>query len=250
MRYFKDDTRWNNYFNDFLIKSKRTFELREKNSSITAVWNKSKNFGGTKRRKISAEEWKLMWIYSNVSQSFSRYIKKNPKFEVYAPIQSTVKDQVNIGKLKPGDIFLATDINHSYWRTAYLLGYVSEKLYTKLLDKEYKIYRNKAMACTISSTKVSKYKRGVLTEQRTEYNLPMRALYNNVRYYSYQSMQNAMLASDKGFLKYKTDCVYYLPKYKNKVENSLKDRDVGFKTNECTYIGEGMFIEKGEVKKL
>lgn len=250
MRLMKSKLSFENYVNNFLCYSKKTFHIDRRLGSKKVVWDDEKKLGAMYRKPMTPEAQKQAWVFSQVRQSFSRYIKKNPNFKVYKPVSSTKKDRPRFDKLKKGQKFLATDGNHFYWRMAYNLGYISENLYNKLCQPEFKLIRNKALACLASATLRDRYVDGVYVDTINIGNPQLGQLYKNVRYKSYALMKSCMIALGKDFLKYKVDCVYYMPIKRKLVESIFIANNMQFGTQECMVIDKKYFIEGKDLKKF
>lgn len=250
MRPMKSKVSFENYVKNFLCYNKKTFHIDRRLGSKKAVWDEEKNLGGMYRKPMTPEAQRYAWVFSQVKQSFSRYIKKNPKFKVFKPVSSTKKDRARYDKLRKGQRFLATDGSHFYWRMAYHLGYISEKLYTKLCDPEFKLIRNKALACLASATLRDRYVNGEYVDTINIGDPQLSQLYKNVRYKSYSIMHGCMVACKKDFLKYKVDCIYYMPIKRKLMESIFIANNMLFSTQECIVLDKKYFIEGKDIKKF
>ena len=257
MKIARTETLFNHYMDNYLIACKKDFFIDETNGTKKAVWDEKKNFGMFYKHYVESDVMPYLWIFNLVKVQFKRYIELNPKYKVHKNFPSVSKNTKAIEKFVEGEVFLATDINHCYWRVAYLEGYINYSLYKKGLPENdspaydvMKLLRNKSLACVKSTKKRHHYKKGKLVKTEIFDNVSLEELYGNVRNISYQIMDDIRFIIKKGFIKYKVDCIYYMPEYKDVVEGMMIGRDVGFKTNECIYIGDGYFIENDEVKKL
>lgn len=250
MRRMTSTLTFDNYVNNYLIAFKKDFELEKTNGIQRVVWNKEKGFGAIHRKKLSEEDMKKLWVFGAVKKSMKKYYAANPKFEIFPSFPSFKKDPENISKLKQGQIFLSTDADHCFWRVGYLLEYINEKLYEKMLPKEYKLLRNKAMACCTSLKIIEIYKKGVLSETIKQGDAQLKQLYANVRNFSFEVMDKCSRAAGKSFLKYRTDGICYLPNKREQIESILDSYNMPFKTVECTYIGGRKYLEGRDVKPI
>jgi hypothetical protein len=257
MRGTKSLPMYESYINNFLIRNKMDFIIEETNGTKKAIWDKEDKRGMLYRKYLTPEEMKNIWVFRQVKQSFIRYANKNLKLEIIKNCSSTMKNHEAVNTITENKEFKGTDVNHCYWRVAFVLGYINEKLYSKLATSEYKLVRNKALACVTSDKKIKVYKKGKLKKEdiiHDEYSEILKRMYHNIRNYAYQSMYDAMavIKPHNNFLKYKTDCIYYIDKQENQklVEFILQTHGLKFETFDCVYIGDGYFIEKGETKRL
>jgi len=112
----------------------------------------------------------------------------------------------------------ATDLDHAYWRVAFLNEYISMDTYLKGLDIKDKSLRLAALANLSSMKEFVVIKKGELTEETItlKYDPILHKVYSNIRYTCYEHMMNiANLLGDE-FICYKTDCVYYKDKPENR----------------------------------
>lgn len=249
MQYPKSKTRFNQYVDNFLKQNKLDFYVIRTNASHIAIWDEEKRFGATYRKLATPGDQKVLWIYSVVKSSFKKYLLKNT-YEKFARYPSEAKNRININKLKVGDHFYGTDASHCYWRMSYNLNYISYKLYAKLLDEKLKTNRNKAMACLSSVKKKDYYIKGKFNRTEIINEPRLRDLYNNVRYKSFELMDDCRVMCGNGFIKYKVDCIYYLQEKKQAVESYFEHNEMPYKTSHCIYLGNGQFIEGSEIKTL
>lgn len=254
-------SKWERSINTLLIKNKRNFIIKKRNGRRSAIYpslsDPAKMFAFTYQKTLTKEEMQKIWLFGAVRKSFIKYVTANPKFEIVDNIPPVNKNSSMIKDLKPGQRFNATDASHCYWRMARNLKYITHKLYEPRATEEFKLIRNKALACCATLDKdyifeMGEYVRTILSEEN-DYRLPL--LYANVRFKSYELMRACMIACGPDhFLKYKIDCIYYLPGRQDEIESIFKANDMLFKTTECTYIGDGYFIEhdaeKDKVKRI
>ncbi len=263
MRKFTSEVSFNEYVENHLIPEKRTFILMKDKSRQRVIWDEKKNYGAFWRKELSKTEQKCMWIFASVRRSCRKWLEDNghvkPLEEVYS---GTVKNWGRIEKLGSGETFYATDINHCYWRVAFIEGYLNEKLYIKLIppdnveftpeEKEkwdvLKLFRNKSLACIKGVSETIHYKKGKLLKTVYKGEPELDVMYSDIRNKAYKIMDGARKLCGDGFLMYKTDCVYYESKYKSIVENHLAECNVMFKTNECITLDEKHFIQEDSVK--
>lgn len=123
-------------------------------------------------------------------------------------------------KLKPnwrGKV-TATDIDHAYWRIAFLMGALTPKLYEKGLLVKDKSIRLAALANLSSNKQYQVVVNGEVTSKTVTltYDPIMHKVYNNIRYTCYEHMMNLAELLGNEFICYKTDCIYYKDKKKNR----------------------------------
>jgi hypothetical protein len=259
MRFVTTEEDFWNYVNNFLVKYDKAYSIRETNSTLTAVYDKEKNLGISYRRSLTPEEMSNLWIFSSTKIQVKTWLKNN-RLDVLPEMYSSTKKNLKVFYDMPIDtVFMATDLNHCYWRMAYKLGYIKTKLYERLIDenlpdekkKAYKLLRNKALACLRSKEKNFQFKGMVRVRDWYEGSGEMEQLYNDIRNRCYKIMYEISKEIPEGFIKYKTDCIYYLPEYQKKVEEIMDLHSMPFTTFECIKIDEVYFEENfSDVKKM
>lgn len=228
------------------------FVVIETNGVKRAIWDQEKQAGAIYNRQIENDGIKHLWVFNTVKQSFKKYLAKNPKLAILPDFPQSRSNWDNINNLAEGEIFYASDADHCYWRCAYLLGYINSTLYKKMLKPEYKLIRNKAMACTTSNKIICTYRAGELINTEKVAIAEYKTMYNNVRNLAFQLMNDCFeFTENEGtFLKYKTDCIYYKPKSRDIVESLFDVAKIKPKTVECVYIGKNHFLEGDEPKSF
>lgn len=256
MRQYRSLETFDSYIDNYLVPQKKTFTLTEYNGRKTVVWDKQKNFGGMYRNPMTADEMKWMWVFSAVQRCCKTWLAKNGKpNELAEPFNAISRNWNEINKLKKGDIFKYTDIDHCFWRIAYLNGYISKVIYEKcLLPKNHphyeitKNFRNKALAC-ISSVKTRHFfVDGEYVESETEVNDGLVMIYNDIRNKAYSIMDGAKSLMEDGFIMYRVDGIYYHPKHQKKVEKHIRAFNLTCKTQECETLDNTFFLIGDELK--
>uniref|UniRef100_A0A6M3J7N7 Uncharacterized protein n=1 Tax=viral metagenome TaxID=1070528 RepID=A0A6M3J7N7_9ZZZZ len=154
--------------------------------------------------------------------------------------------------LSAGEKFMEIDLRHAYWRTAYLLGYISKRVYTAFAnDKEMKLFRNIALACVIAVKYREYYRDGKLYFSITESCNQYAIMYKNIRHYIWNMIGDIGRKYPKGVIGYRVDAVYVLPEYADRVKFYFRNRSYMYRSNECEKLNEREYIMFGdEIKKL
>jgi hypothetical protein len=170
-----------------------------------------------------------MWIFRSVMLSAQKYaniniIEKKPYYPVNYSNNNFSQSNYDI---------TATDINHAYWRIAYLMGVLHEKLYNKGLLLEDKGLRLASLSNLSSKKEYQIIKDGILTQdyKTLRYSEVLHTVYNNIRFTCYEHMTNIANLLGNDFICYKTDCIYYVDSIKNReiVSNYLTLNNLLFK---------------------
>ena len=157
--------------------------------------------------------FKDLWIFRNVINDVKEYclgrrIKELPKLPVnyWNPKIEKAKGRI-----------AATDLNHAYWRIAYLNGYISSKTYEKGLLIKDKALRLASLANLSSNKQYFLIERGQVTKKSVtlRFEPALQKVYNNIRYECFNHMMTMADLLGDDFICYKTDCIYYKQTKKN-----------------------------------
>lgn len=113
----------------------------------------------------------------------------------------------------------ATDVDHAYWRIAYLQGVITEKTYKKGLELKRKDLRLAALANLASSKEYKIIKDGEITKKTKvlRYDPILHKVYNNIRFTCFEYMMEMAKMLGEDFICYKTDCIYYKDTEQNRL---------------------------------
>jgi predicted HAD superfamily phosphohydrolase YqeG len=104
-------------------------------------------------------------VFNEETQQYEESKYKIPKIPTKRPHLTFIHHK-NLDWYGAGQQALAIDINHCYWRTAYLLGFITEFTYNKGIEKkEYKDGRLIAIGTLGKILTVTKYVNGVKSEE-------------------------------------------------------------------------------------
>lgn len=148
-----------------------------------------------------------MWIFRSVIADVREFIA-NKKIRA--------KEKLPVNMWNPelkrfrGNI-TATDVDHAYWRIAYMLGYIKERTYLKGLQLKDKSLRLASLANLSSAKEYRIIQDGYITNKTVvlKYDPILQKVYNNIRYTCFEIMQHMANLLGKDFICYKTDCIYY-----------------------------------------
>ena len=157
-----------------------------------------------------------------------------------------------------GEEALAIDINHCYWRTAFLLGFISEETYKKGIDKpEYKDGRLIAIGTLGKILTVRKYKAGIKVEEYLDDSDYLK--YGGFFWAVIVRIHNMMLelysVLKEDFLMFLTDCVVIDPRRKNDALRVMEKHGYGTKEyrlvfTDITEKKVAWLTDKGEHKHI
>lgn len=208
-----------------LSDSKSDALIRKGSFSTDVIWQ-NRHFVFPKDKKAVRES---MWIFRNVLNEV-RDFATDRKINELKPLPVNHWNQ-KLQKFR-GKI-TATDIDHAYWRIAYLNGYITEKTYKKGLSVKDKSLRLASLANLSSDKEFQIIKKGVITENvvSVRYDPLLHKIYSNIRYECYSIMMDCSKLLGEEFICYKTDCIYYKDSEENRkvVQEYLEKRKMLWK---------------------
>lgn len=157
-----------------------------------------------------------------------------------------------------GTQMLAIDINHCYWRTAFMLGYIKEETYLKGIEKdEYKKGRLIAIGTLGKMLTVKKYENGVKIKEYIDDRdyLKYGRFFWHIISKIYELIQELKIVLGEDFLMFLTDCIFIDQNKKdiaieimNKHGYSTKDYLAVFTNTDNNTLN--WITEKGEEKQM
>jgi hypothetical protein len=183
---------------------------RKGSYSTEIIWADRKFVFPSNKKKGS---FKDLWIFRNVMNDVKDYctgrrIKELPKLPVnyWNPKIEKAKGRI-----------AATDLNHAYWRIAYINGYITPKTYEKGLLIKDKALRLASLANLSSAKQYFLIEGGKVTKKSItlRFEAYFQKVYNNIRYECFGHMMTMADLLGDDFICYKTDCIYYKQTKKN-----------------------------------
>lgn len=176
---------------------------------------------------------KGLYLFGMVKKDFDNWIDNNDNYYFEQKYKSNY-----IAKLKVNEEeLIKIDINHAYWRIAYLNGYISENTYKhglKLKDNDENM--KKVYCMSLSTQGISKKLRGYTGEKLNGKEIFIdktqlhKDIYDDIRNKTYKVMVELSEMIKKDFVRYDIDCITF----KNEsnietVENYLKSKNLTYK---------------------
>lgn len=231
------------------LQQKSNFKIIVENSKRSIQMKEKKGHGISFKNKLTDDEMKLLWVFAAIKKSAKKRVNEMEEGFKHYNLPSKKWNRKLYAAIESGTPFVGIDINHAYLRTAYLRKYISERLYNKLMDAKYKGVRNKALACLNSTRKVYEYENGEVVSSYEEGDPLLAAAYLEIRTCTYKVMDDiANLIGPDFFLKYHTDCIYFLKEKEDIVTAELDARMYKWKINPCIKMNEIIFADGDEVK--
>lgn len=174
-----------------------------------------------------------LFLFGMVKKDFDNYLLKNPN-PVFI---DNYKPAFNAENIDKNAKVYSYDINHAYWRIAYINDYISENTYNhglKLKNKNENMKQLYCMALSVQGN--SKTLDGYIGDIKTGNKLTVdknpthRLIYANIRNLTHKVMDNLAYILGEDFISYNVDCISFKnPKNKTKVEDYFKNQNLTFK---------------------
>lgn len=193
-------------------------------------------------------------LMSAVKASVTRYLKKNnfnvPEIKKEYPVVFT--NRLFWESIPVNTEFYIIDAKHAYWRIAYILGYVNQKLYDKYADnKDLKQVKNISLAILNSIVRSEYYLNNNKTHEiECDTSLYSR-VYNNIRFFSYNLCGRLRNDLDDSCFAYRTDGVFLLKPGLNRAKKIFEANNLLYKLEKYTKIDNKTYSTvDGELKKF
>lgn len=213
-----------NYITD-LIDRKLTFSVR-KASECTEILLDDKHIVFASQNNFPK---KKIYLFNNVKKQVTKWLKENVVFlpEDINSIKYNYDYDTDEGTM------CGTDLNHAYWRIAYLYGMINEKTYLSGLDTECKALRLATLSVLGREKKFDNYEDGKMKESYIyqKENVDLKNVFKFIRLTCFSFMKEASELLGDDFFAWKTDCIYYRESLTNikKVEEYFNKYDLTYK---------------------
>lgn len=207
-----------------LVKNKANFDLR-KSSECTEVILDDLHIVFAPQTNFPKNK---IYLFNNVKTEVLNWLKNN-NIEMPETVNSV---EYNFDYDIEEGILAGTDINHAYWRIAYLKGFIKEKTYIAGLETDCKALRLATLSVLGREKKFDKYENGTLTNSfiSQEENINLKNIFKYIRLSCFNYMKGASELLGNDFYSWKTDCIYYRDTDEN--INMVQDY---FETHNLTY---------------
>lgn len=214
-------------FLDKLIRGKGSFVLRKGTEVNELIFDNKLTIFSCGRKNFPPD---MIYMFKVVRDDVKRYLKQNPIVSL-PPIVEVSKYNYNYDHDK-GKI-TGTDLNHAFWRIAFIKGYISEKTYERGLVDKAKALRLATLSTLGTERVYDIYKDGVLVEQKIKRakDEVLLNVYKDIRFSCYYMMHELSVMLGDDFDCYKTDCIYYrdTPKNRAKVHKYFDSKQMFYK---------------------
>ena len=214
-------------FYNKLVKGKGNFLVRFGSECNELIFDNVHNVFATANKNFDN---KLLCLFSMVYNDVNNFLKINPYIDIPPKVNTTefnYKYNDEVGTLT------ATDLDHAFWRIAYVKGYITKKTYTKGLPSSGKAIRLASLSVLGRGKKFDRYINGeyvesIVTKKSDE---TLQKVYVDIRYSCYYMMYELSQILKDDFESWKTDCIYYrdTPENRKIVHDYFEEREMLFK---------------------
>jgi hypothetical protein len=191
-----------NYVSDLLDK-KLSFSVRRA-SECTEIILDDKHIVFASQNNFPK---KKIYLFNNVKQQVTKWLKNN--FVILPDDVHSITYNYDYDTDK--GIMTGTDLNHAYWRIAYLYEMINEKTYLSGLDTDCKALRLATLSVLGREKKFDSYDKGVLKKSYVyqKENVDLKNVFKFIRLTCFTFMKNLSEMLGDDFFAWKTDCIYY-----------------------------------------
>ena len=181
----------------------RNFKVRESVNYAEITTEHNQKIVANKNGKFGEG----LFLFAMVLRDVKKYIEDNGAIEPMKklPVNFTNRDYNETSAI-------GIDVDNAYWSIACLRGYISHKTYTKGLEKrkEYKSTRLSALSSLGKDRFYKVYKNGMHIENEiVEGDKRLQDIYYDIRFTTYNIMEEVADALGNDFYSWKTDCIFF-----------------------------------------
>ena len=205
-----------------LIKGKGDFYIRRGSECNELIYDNQHRVFSTEKRNFPND---MIFLFYSVQQNCKKFLDQYPF--IILPKKVPVSE-FNYTYDDSHGVITGTDLDHAFWRIAYVKGYIEEKTYLRGLDDRAKALRLATLAVLGREKKYDKYIGGeyVETVVGKVKDQQLQIVYKDIRYSCYYMMYELSQMLGDDFECWKTDCIYYrdTPKNREIVHNYFNER--------------------------
>lgn len=238
----------------FIVKKKRSRRVlmyAGKPMVISKGKTRSEPIPGKKRNKKRDRE--VLALMSSVKRSFTKFILKHNFAIDIEPDQykSSYRNTDSWMNLKKGEEFWYVDVNHCFWRIAFLKGYISKTMYQNMLERaDMKLYRNMALACVVAPNSCEYWQGEKLLYEIEEANEIYGTMYNNIRRTAYNTIGRIAEAIGDACIGYRIDGIMVTSDYVEVVKTMMEEADFFYKVEDCKKVDADHYTLGDQIRKF
>lgn len=189
-----------------LVGGKHNFLIRKGSEVNQIIFGQNHYLFATENKNFPKSK---LYLFKMVNDDVKKFIDNNPFIDL--PPQKKTQEfnleyDINLGTLT------GTDLDHAYWRIAYVKGYISKNTYEHgIKDDNAKTIRLATLGVLGTEQKFDRYIDGEYVEtvvHRRE-NKAMKMVYRDIRLTCFFMMYELSLQLGEDFESWNTDCIYY-----------------------------------------
>jgi hypothetical protein len=187
-------------------KSKANFKVYNGTEITKIRFGKKETFYKTDRNNFKSQS---LYLFKLVKEDVTNFLETITDIELPEQHKTTF---YNIDYDDEVGTLTGTDLNHAYWRIAYIKGYISQNTYEKgLKDDESKQVRLATLGVLGRKLEYDEYENGVYlrTVIEVKENLLAKKIYKDIRFTCYKMMHELSIILYDNFESYNVDCIYY-----------------------------------------
>ena len=214
-------------FYNKLVQGKGNFLVRFGSECNELIFDNVHNVFSTENKNFDS---KLICLFNMVQSDVKNFLNINPYIDIPPKVNTSeynYKYDDTIGTIT------ATDLDHAFWRIAYVKGYITKKTYTKGLPTSGKAIRLASLSVLGRGKKFDRYVDGKFIENvvTKKSDATLQKVYVDIRYSCYYMMYELSQLLKDDFESWKTDCIYYRDTPENRaiVHNYFEEREMMFK---------------------
>lgn len=208
-----------------LVKNKANFDLR-KSSECTEVILDDLHIVFAPQTNFPK---KKIYLFNTVKMQVLKWLKNN---DIDMP-ENVNSIEYNYDYDIEDGVLAGTDINHAYWRIAYIKGLINEKTYIQGLDSDCKALRLATLSVLGREKRFDKYKNGQLEKSfiSQKENVELKNVFKFIRLSCFNYMKEASNFLGNDFYSWKTDCIYYRDNEANveKIQSYFDEKNLTYK---------------------
>jgi hypothetical protein len=214
-------------FYNKLVQGKGNFLVRFGSECNELIFDNVHNVFSTENKNFDS---KLICLFNMVQSDVKNFLNINPYIDIPPKVNTSeynYKYDDEVGTIT------ATDLDHAFWRIAYVKGYITKKTYTKGLPTSGKAIRLASLSVLGRGKKFDRYVDGKFIENvvTKKSDATLQKVYVDIRYSCYYMMYELSQILKDDFESWKTDCIYYrdTPENRTIVHNYFEEREMMFK---------------------
>jgi hypothetical protein len=191
-------------FYNKLVVGKGNFLIRFGSECNELIFDNVHNVFSTINKNFDS---KLICLFNMVQSDVKNFLNIHPYIDIPPKVNTT---EFNYDYNDEIGTITATDLDHAFWRIAYVKGYITKKTYNKGLPTSGKAIRLASLSVLGRQKKFDKYVDGKFVEfvVTKEADATLQKVYVDIRYSCYYMMYELSQILKDDFESWKTDCIY------------------------------------------